>query len=53
MARAAEVELTIEDFQTVADKAPLLADLKYVTSETRSLKADSLKNHCPDLRENT
>lgn len=30
MARAAEVELTIDDFQTVADKAPFLADLKYV-----------------------
>jgi len=32
MARAAEVELTIDDFQTVADKAPFLADLKYVTA---------------------
>ncbi|KAF9653800.1 dihydroxy-acid and 6-phosphogluconate dehydratase [Thelephora ganbajun] len=28
MARAAEVELTIDDFQAVADKAPFLADLK-------------------------
>jgi dihydroxy-acid dehydratase len=32
MARAAEVELTIDDFQAVADKAPFLADLKYVTA---------------------
>ena len=35
MARAAEVELTIDDFQTVANKAPFLADLKYVNGETR------------------
>lgn len=27
MARAAEVELTIDDFQMIADKTPLLADL--------------------------
>jgi len=30
MARAADVELAIEDFQTIADKTPFLADLKYV-----------------------
>ncbi|KAJ8489470.1 hypothetical protein ONZ51_g2889 [Trametes cubensis] len=30
MARAADVELTIEDFQTVANRTPYLADLKYV-----------------------
>ena len=35
MARAAEVELTIDDFQAVADKAPFLADLKYITRGTR------------------
>lgn len=29
MARAADVELTIDDFQTVADKTPYLADLMY------------------------
>ncbi|KAI0642199.1 dihydroxy-acid dehydratase [Trametes meyenii] len=28
MARAADIDLTIDDFQTVADKAPYLADLK-------------------------
>ena len=35
MARAAEVELTIEDFQTIADKTPFLADLKYITTRDR------------------
>ena len=30
MARAADVELAIEDFQIIADKSPFLADLKYV-----------------------
>jgi dihydroxy-acid dehydratase len=34
MARAADVELTIDDFQTVADKTPFLADLKCVFAET-------------------
>ena len=29
MARAADVELTLDDFQTVADKTPYLADLMY------------------------
>ena len=29
MARSADVELTIDDFQRVADKTPYLADLKY------------------------
>jgi dihydroxy-acid dehydratase len=28
MARAADIELTIDDFQTVADRTPFLADLK-------------------------
>ncbi|KAI3618576.1 dihydroxy-acid dehydratase [Moniliophthora roreri] len=32
MARAAEIELTIDDFQTVANKTPYLADLKRVPS---------------------
>jgi len=27
MARAAEIELTIDDFQMIADKTPFLADL--------------------------
>lgn len=27
MARAAEIDLTIDDFQTVADRTPYLADL--------------------------
>jgi len=30
MARAAEVDLTIDDFQMIADKTPFLADLMYV-----------------------
>lgn len=30
MARAADVELNIDDFQKVADRTPYLADLKYV-----------------------
>jgi dihydroxy-acid dehydratase len=30
MARAADVELTIDDFQMIADKTPYLADLKCV-----------------------
>lgn len=30
MARAADIDLTIDDFQTVADRTPYLADLKYV-----------------------
>jgi len=30
MARAAEVHLTIDDFQMISDKTPYLADLKYV-----------------------
>ena len=29
MARSADVELTIDDFQRVADRTPYLADLKY------------------------
>jgi len=29
MARAADVELNIDDFQTIADKTPFLADLMY------------------------
>jgi dihydroxyacid dehydratase/phosphogluconate dehydratase len=32
MARAADVELSIDDFQPVADKTPYLADLMYVQS---------------------
>jgi len=32
MARAADIELSIEDFQIVADKTPYLADLMYVQS---------------------
>jgi dihydroxy-acid dehydratase len=31
MARAADVELTIDDFQTIADKTPYLADLKFIS----------------------
>jgi hypothetical protein len=30
MARAADVELAIDDFQMIADKTPFLADLKCV-----------------------
>lgn len=30
MARAADIHLTIDDFQDVADRTPYLADLKYV-----------------------
>ena len=32
MARAADVELTIDDFQMIADRTPYLADVKYVPS---------------------
>lgn len=34
MARAADIELTIDDFQEVADRTPYLADLKSATSST-------------------
>jgi len=34
MARAAEIELTIDDFQMIADKTPFLADLMYVDLTT-------------------
>lgn len=30
MARAADIELTIDDFQTIAEKTPYLADVKFV-----------------------
>ena len=30
MARAADIHLTIDDFQEVANRTPFLADLKYV-----------------------
>lgn len=30
MARAAEIELSIDDFQMISDKTPFLADLMYV-----------------------
>lgn len=30
MARAADVELNVDDFQTIADKTPFLADLMCV-----------------------
>jgi hypothetical protein len=39
MARAADVELSIEDFQTVADKTPYLADLMYVQSNILDFSA--------------
>ena len=29
MARAADVDITIDDFQTIANKTPYLADVKY------------------------
>lgn len=32
IARAADVELSIDDFQTIADKTPFLADLMCVQS---------------------
>ena len=35
MARAADIELSIDDFQTVADKTPYLADLMYVQTYHR------------------
>ena len=41
MARAAEVELTIDDFQTVADKTPFLANLKYVVTRNRRKLAEN------------
>lgn len=31
MARAADVPLTIDDFQEVSDKTPYIADLKYAS----------------------
>lgn len=31
MARAADVELSIDDFQHIGDKTPFLADLKYAS----------------------
>ena len=37
MARAADIDLTIDDFQKVADKTPYLGDLKYVTYVLRVL----------------
>ena len=33
MARSADIELTIDDFQTVANKTPYLADLKYASPD--------------------
>jgi hypothetical protein len=30
MARAADVDLSIDDFQTIADKTPYLADLRCI-----------------------
>ena len=35
MARAADIDLTIDDFQKVADKTPYLADLKCVVRRSR------------------
>ena len=32
MARAADVDITIDDFQTIANKTPYLADVKYAPS---------------------
>jgi dihydroxy-acid dehydratase len=40
MARAADIELTIDDFQAVGDKTPYLADLKYVTSKHDEIEVD-------------
>ena len=31
MARSADVEITIDDFQTIANKTPYLADVKYAS----------------------
>ena len=40
MARAADVELTIDDFQAVRDRTPYLCDLKCVMSYTYVASAD-------------
>ena len=50
MARAAEVELTMDDFQAVADKAPFLANLKYVAAR---IDKNLLRTRNPDLQEST
>ena len=51
MARAADVELDIDDFQRIGDKAPYLADLKCVGDP---YSWDFIKDMHPiDLLENT
>ncbi|KAI0731414.1 dihydroxy-acid dehydratase [Earliella scabrosa] len=37
MARAADVDLTVDDFQAIADKTPYLADLKYVMEDLHNV----------------
>ena len=39
MARAADVSLTIDDFQRVSDRTPLLADMKRALTDIHSGRA--------------
>jgi len=51
MARAADVELHIDDFQRIGDKTPYLADLKCVRDVYGQGCIDDM--HPTDLREST
>ena len=53
MARSADVELTIDDFQKVADKTPYLADLKYVSHQALHQFFFTLLTSSPGLRAST
>ena len=53
MARSADVELTIDDFQKVADKTPYLADLKYVSYQALYQLFFTLLTASPGLRAST
>jgi hypothetical protein len=50
MARAADVEVTIDDFQKVADRTPYIADLKYDFSFRKSdFLFDILSGHLGNI----
>ena len=55
MARAADVELSIDDFQMIADKTPYLADLKcvYVTRDHSDSEYERLTDTFLDHQEDT
>lgn len=50
MARSADIELTIDDFQTVADRTPYLADLRFASNMNHECDAN---NPSTDRLENT